>query len=200
MIQPRQIYPTPVSDWVIARGERRLSYYCGFSLPSGKTTWSSMPMKALTFKTAEDAEYTIINDGLRKEHHDQRNDSHAKDHMRRRLHLGGAGSTMSTMCGHCGGTGFLNVEQVPDDVVDKGWELINQWLIGRNIQIEEAGDCSCHIAPPCSRCVLHHDVVRCDCCGDGEVWYGFPGEHYNNEDPSGENGPYAYNGGLCECH
>jgi hypothetical protein len=46
-----------------------------------------------------------------------------------------------------------------------------------------------------------HDVTVCDCCGDGETsWYGTPGEHYNNEDPQGREGPYAYNGGLCECH
>jgi hypothetical protein len=45
-----------------------------------------------------------------------------------------------------------------------------------------------------------HDVSVCDCCGDGEDWYGVPGEHYNNEDLPGHNGPYAYNGGLCECH
>jgi hypothetical protein len=40
----------------------------------------------------------------------------------------------------------------------------------------------------------------CDCCGDGEGWYGEPGQHYTSDDPVGHNGPYAYNGGLCECH
>jgi hypothetical protein len=45
-----------------------------------------------------------------------------------------------------------------------------------------------------------HDVHVCDCCGDGKSWYGVPGEHYNANDPPGPYGPYAYNGGLCECH
>jgi hypothetical protein len=45
-----------------------------------------------------------------------------------------------------------------------------------------------------------HDVTVCDCCGDGEEWYGVHGEHYGPEDPPGPDGPYAYNGGLCECN
>ena len=45
-----------------------------------------------------------------------------------------------------------------------------------------------------------HDISVCDCCGDGESWYGEPGEHYNETDPRGPAGPYAYNGGLCECN
>ena len=44
------------------------------------------------------------------------------------------------------------------------------------------------------------DTAVCDCCGDGEGWYGIPGEHYNSDDPPGEDGLYRYNGGLCECH
>lgn len=46
-----------------------------------------------------------------------------------------------------------------------------------------------------------HDAlvsVRITCDGDG--WYGEPGEHYGPDDPDGKDGPYAYNGGLCECH
>ena len=50
------------------------------------------------------------------------------------------------------------------------------------------------------RAEIAHDIKICDCCGDGEGWYGIPGEHYNDEDPIGNYGPYAYNGGLCECH
>ncbi|MFA5898016.1 MAG: hypothetical protein WC829_02765 [Hyphomicrobium sp.] len=44
------------------------------------------------------------------------------------------------------------------------------------------------------------DAQVCDCCGNGESWHGVLGEHYNAEDPRGKHGPYAYNGGLCECH
>jgi len=46
----------------------------------------------------------------------------------------------------------------------------------------------------------NHYVAVCHCCGDGDVWYGVSGEHYNQEDPAGRNGPYASNGGLCLCH
>jgi len=45
-----------------------------------------------------------------------------------------------------------------------------------------------------------YDVTVCDCCGDGEEWHGEPGRHYGADDPRGPNGPYAYNGGLCECN
>lgn len=43
------------------------------------------------------------------------------------------------------------------------------------------------------------------CCGTGDIdqedpWYGAPGEHYGPHDPMGKDGPYAYNGGVCECH
>ena len=47
---------------------------------------------------------------------------------------------------------------------------------------------------------IEHDIQVCDCCGDGDSWYDILGEHYNAEDPIGHRGPYAYNGGRCECH
>ena len=88
---------------------------------------------------------------------------------------------MSMTCTRCNGTGFLNVGQLPDGMADR--EDHATILLG---WISENKD---------------HDVTVCDCCGDGEeYWFGVPGEHYNNEDPAGHNGPYAYNGGLCECH
>jgi hypothetical protein len=91
---------------------------------------------------------------------------------------------MSITCTRCDGTGFLNIEQVEDDlqirIVAEGLnhEEVLKW-IARN---------------------KDHDVKVCDCCGDGEGWYGEPGQHYTSQDPIGKNGPYAYNGGLCECH
>lgn len=90
---------------------------------------------------------------------------------------------MPLPCTRCEGTGFLNIHQMPEKVVDEiyvnGVEIGLKWI--------EEND--------------NHDVSVCDCCGDGETeWYGVPGEHYNSEDPMGQNGPYAYNGGLCECH
>jgi hypothetical protein len=90
---------------------------------------------------------------------------------------------MATTCTRCDGTGFLNLHQIDDAHLslfdDTGdHSLILTW-------ISEHED---------------HDVSVCDCCGDGENWYGIPGEHYNSEDPPGPNGPYAANGGLCRCH
>lgn len=91
---------------------------------------------------------------------------------------------MPTTCTRCEGTGFINLHQIPDvDIV----------------AAEESSDFHQAILDWIAK-NTDHDVSVCDCCGDGDEWYGVPGEHYNNEDPSGPNGPYAYNGGLCECH
>lgn len=65
-------------------------------------------------------------------------------------------------CTRCENTGFLNVGQLPDDVImdweETGdYEVVLQW-------IKDNED---------------HDVSVCDCCGDGEGWYGIPGEHSN---------------------
>jgi hypothetical protein len=83
------------------------------------------------------------------------------------------------ICNRCNGTGFLNIHQILDDAIRYGGvEAIQNWM-------KENTD---------------NDVCICDCCGDGDGWYGEPGRHYGTYDPSGKNGPYAYNGGLCECH
>ena len=81
-------------------------------------------------------------------------------------------------CNRCEGTGFLNIEQAPLEMVERGWEAVYGWM----------------------PTATGHDVKVCDCCGDGEFWYGEPGEHYSRDDPPGEYGPYASNGGLCSCH
>jgi hypothetical protein len=83
-------------------------------------------------------------------------------------------------CTRCGGLGFLNIEQVPSPIVEQGTEATQAWM-----ETSE-GKAS--------------DVAVCDCCGDGEGWYGEPGQHYTADDPRGKCGPYAYNGGLAECH
>lgn len=91
---------------------------------------------------------------------------------------------MAIQCTRCQGTGFLNLHQIDPDIYGMDvpdltdGEAIEKWI---NLHID-------------------HDVQICDCCGDGEGWYGVPGEHYNRDDPAGGGGPYAYNGGLCECH
>jgi hypothetical protein len=88
-----------------------------------------------------------------------------------------------TTCTRCQSTGFLNLHQIPDDdlaaIEDDLVAGILAWI---DAQTEP------------------HDVVICDCCGNGDEWYGAPGEHYGAQDPPGDSGPYAYNGGLCECH
>ena len=89
---------------------------------------------------------------------------------------------MATTCTRCEGTGMLNADQIPPSEFDQiigDPEFLLKW-------IKDHPD--------------YPDVRVCDCCGDGETWYGVPGEHYNEEDPIGFDGPYGYNGGLCECH
>jgi hypothetical protein len=59
-------------------------------------------------------------------------------------------------CTRCGETGFLNVELLPDDVRDcMDVNDIEEWIRAHD----------------------DHDVQVCDCCGDGEGWYGEPGQH-----------------------
>lgn len=86
---------------------------------------------------------------------------------------------MALQCTRCEGTGILNIHQIPEDVAERDAHDIKEWL-------EETDEVT--------------DATVCDCCGNGEEWYGTPGEHYGPDDRQGESGPYAYNGGLCECH
>ena len=79
-------------------------------------------------------------------------------------------------CTRCEGTGFLNTSQLPPEVADGGADIILAWTHDN----------------------ANHDVEICDCCGDGVGWYGQPGEHDSKD--YGNDGPYAYNGGLPECH
>jgi hypothetical protein len=72
----------------------------------------------------------------------------------------------------------LNIWQVDEAIVNAGLEAVQAWLKANS----------------------HHDVSVCDCCGNGENWYGEAGQHYGHYDPRGKEGPYAYNGGLCECN
>jgi len=84
-------------------------------------------------------------------------------------------------CTRCQGEVFLNTHKLPEDVAHKitlgQYDKITEWI----------------------RSNKTHDVRVCDCCGNVEDWYDVPGQHYNNDIP-GEYGPYAYNGGKCECH
>ena len=89
-----------------------------------------------------------------------------------------------TTCTRCQGTGFLNIDQLDDKTLNNfdndGHEVVLEWLKNNDDN--------------------DHDVQVCDCCGDGENWHGEIGCHYVGGDLIGEAGPYAYNGGLCECH
>ena len=86
-----------------------------------------------------------------------------------------------TVCTRCEGTGFLNLFQIENITIcdaHQQREEVQAWIVNND----------------------DHDVSVCDCCGDGEAWHGTPGEHYGSGDRPGDYGPYAYNGGLCECH
>lgn len=84
------------------------------------------------------------------------------------------------ICNRCNGTGFVNSHQISESNVsdDKFEEYVISWMKANE----------------------NHDVHICDCCGDEEYWYGIRGEHYHKDDPEGRDGPYDYNGGLCECN
>ena len=88
-----------------------------------------------------------------------------------------------TDCTKCDGTGFLNIDKVPE------------WVVVVSNQRADVG-----IILKWVKDTTGHDVRMCDCCSDGEGWYGTPGGHYSEDDPAGADGPYLYNGGLCECH
>jgi hypothetical protein len=64
-------------------------------------------------------------------------------------------------CTRCDGTGFLNLHQIPDSELYHldSPEAIAEWM-------ERNQD---------------NDVQVCDCCGNGEDWYGTPGEHDEKE-------------------
>jgi len=101
---------------------------------------------------------------------------------------------MSFKCTRCDGTGFLNLDQVDGEILacfEKTGDhnVILDWIDEQAAAMVRAGGgCSCHVVlAPCSYCLLQHDVSVCDCCGDGESWYGEPGQHdWNNpDDPKG---------------
>ncbi len=90
---------------------------------------------------------------------------------------------MPQTCTRCENTGFLNLDQVDNTALKIFDELGDTDVIEAWIEQNS-----------------NHDVQVCDCCGDAYGWYDEPGWHYNSKDPPGESGPYAYNGGLCECN
>lgn len=83
-------------------------------------------------------------------------------------------------CTRCEGSGFLNIDQLPSKMHETDIDIddVFQWMLDNPVS----------------------DVCVCNCCGDGDEWYGTPGEHYGPMDPIGASGPYAGNGGLCQCH
>lgn len=87
------------------------------------------------------------------------------------------------ICNVCEGTGFINLHQISETELNaiqpEFHDSVLKWMASNKEP---------------------HDVRICDCCGDGEAWHGEPGKHYGSDDPPGSNGPYAYNGGLCECN
>lgn len=86
------------------------------------------------------------------------------------------------ICTRCDGTGFLNLHQIPEDILRKA---------------EDTGPFFHHMILLWISNHPDFDVSICDCCGNTKDWYGEPGEHSTAD--NGPNGPYAYNGGLPEC-
>jgi len=102
-------------------------------------------------------------------------------------------------CTRCSGTGFLNLDQVEDEVRQRfdttgDHNVVLDWIGARNATIERL-HCACNISTPCPRCELYHEVQVCDCCGDGTEWYGEPGEHRIR--PTGWDHPYP---ALPDCY
>lgn len=85
-------------------------------------------------------------------------------------------------CTRCRGCGFLNAEQLPYSVPVDDVQAVLAFMATESFKD------------------LGYDVAVCDCCGNGQEWYGTPGQHYGPDDPKGPNGPYAGNGGLASCH
>lgn len=69
-------------------------------------------------------------------------------------------------CNPCEGTGFQNIEQVPPEI---------------HADAILAGDFHTAILGWMATTAEPHDVEVCDCCGDGETWYGTPGEHHDSD-------------------
>jgi len=64
---------------------------------------------------------------------------------------------MSSVCTRCDNTGWLNIEQLPDNIDGYNYEIVSEWVHNNE----------------------NHDITECDCCGDCEV----PGEHGINDNP-----------------
>lgn len=65
-------------------------------------------------------------------------------------------------CG-CGGSGFLNADQIPADVFIEGTEAIIDWIEITNMPFEDGG-CCCHCGnPPCSYCTDRTLAEVCSC-------------------------------------
>ncbi len=69
---------------------------------------------------------------------------------------------MPYTCTRCQGEGFLNLDQVPANTY---------------AEAQRRGDFHERILAWMDEQMEAHDVQVCDCCGDGESWYGTPGEH-----------------------
>ena len=92
-------------------------------------------------------------------------------------------------CTRCDGTGFLNLDQLGDVGLAEAQAsgdfhgYILNWIEEQDRQQKRLEGCTCFSMPPCSYCLLAHDVQVCDCCGDGENWHDLPGEHNPNRKP-----------------
>jgi hypothetical protein len=93
------------------------------------------------------------------------------------------------VCTRCDGFGFLNLHQIEEETLAKfdashDPQVILDWIDEQAARAIRAGGCTCGVeTPPCYYCThIAHDVSVCDCCGDGQSWYGTPGQH-DGDDP-----------------
>jgi hypothetical protein len=102
------------------------------------------------------------------------------------------------ICTRCQGTGFLNIEQLPkelqDGLADSTFKYLSKDIKYKVVRTDSWYD----LVLKWINNNEEHDVIVCDCCGNGEDWYYDPGEHH--ECNFGKNDVYAYNGGLPECY
>jgi hypothetical protein len=102
------------------------------------------------------------------------------------------------ICTRCQGTGFLNIHQLPEELqkgtVDSAFQYLQSQIKYKKVTMASWHDLVLQWITTND----DHDVRVCDCCGDGEYWYGVPGEHDHRD--YGNHVPYANNGGLPKCY
>lgn len=88
-------------------------------------------------------------------------------------------------CTRCESTGFLNIHQLPSSL-QEGLTPHDVPYLHSHFTIQLTGGEWRETVLKWIENNQDHDVQVCDCCGNGEVWWGEPGQHDRR---SGENWP-----------